>query len=656
MRKTDERKRGLHQAWEDFINRGVIDEDVVRPEIARSWRRCRKLDVDPMVGQVMAALSPAELELTKKKRELLLNTARPYVKLLSDYAVKSGFTVFLADPKGTVLILDGDRAEIERQSRVNLREGAIWSERYAGTNAVGTSIFTKSPLQVVGEEHYCAFQHRITCSGAPICGPDGALVGILSMSGNSEHVNIHTLGMVVACAQAIENQIMLIETMEELRNRNLLMNATLESVPNALIAIDKGGRVTQVNSLGLKMLNRGVEDVIGEKLTRLIPGKPDLLSLIESGRADGVEILLENIDPVVRCNISSNEIYDHRGHYHGAVLLFNKREQVVKLVNQITGAHSKFGFDALVGEDSSYLEAKRIAKEVAKTNASVLLLGESGTGKEMFAQAIHEQSAREGPFIAINCAAIPRSLMESELFGYEASAFTGASRNGRPGKFELAHKGTLLLDEIGDMPLDLQAAILRVLQEREVVRIGGHKSLPIDVRIIASTNCDLRRKIREKTFREDLYYRINVVTIKISPLRQRKSDITLLSSALLHGINRRMNKAVVGITDEALAILRDHDWPGNVRELENVLERGVVLARDNYIGVEDLPDYIVSKREEPREEPAEPPSDDDEKDIIEDAVKKNRTMALAAKSLGMSRSTLYRKLKKYGQSRTALLK
>ena len=202
------------------------------------------------------------------------------------------------------------------------------------------------------------------------------------------------------------------------------------------------------------------------------------------------------------------------------------------------------------------------------TNSTVLLLGDSGTGKELFAQAIHNASRRKGAFIAVNCSAIPRSLIESELFGYEAGSFTGANRSGRPGKFERAHEGTILLDEIGDMPLDLQAVLLRVLQERAVVRVGGYQPIPVDARVIAATNSDLHAKVDEGEFREDLFFRLNVITIQIPSLRERKDDIPILVETFLPQINRRMGKEVNGLTPGAMRILEEYDWPGNVRELE----------------------------------------------------------------------------------------
>jgi transcriptional regulator with PAS, ATPase and Fis domain len=287
------------------------------------------------------------------------------------------------------------------------------------------------------------------------------------------------------------------------------------------------------------------------------------------------------------------------------------------------------------------VQTKKIAQEVAKTNSTVLLLGESGTGKELFAQAVHNDSNRRGAFIAVNCSAIPRSLVESELFGYEAGTFTGANRNGRPGKFERAHNGTIFLDEIGDMPLDLQAVLLRVLQEREVVRVGGFKPIPVNVRVIAATNQDLLEKVVEGNFREDLYYRLNVIALKIPPLRERKDDIPLLVKELLPQICARMNKQLLRVSPAVMQNLQKYDWPGNVRELENALERSTVIAKGNEIEMIDLSEHLNNATSMNLNNMS---LQDIEKVRIEQAIATQRTVEDAAKILGISRSTLYRKM------------
>src|SRR5258706_6378711 len=273
----------------------------------------------------------------------------------------------------------------------------------------------------------------------------------------------------------------------------------------------------------------------------------------------------------------------------GFVMILRSIERVQKLVHRMTGARARLTFANVIGESPTLKEALRLARLAANSNSTVLLRGETGTGKEIFAQSIHNSSARaDGPFVAINCAAIPRELINTELFGYEGGSFTGADRQGRSGKFEQAHWGTLFLDEIGDMPLDLQTTLLRAIETRTIVRIGGQRVISADVRIIAATHKDLREEARLGNFRSDLYYRLNVLTIEIPPLRERADDLPLLVQHFLHRQSRALGRLFT-ITPEAMEALRQYNWPGNVRELENMLERVTYLMPKNTITIGDLP-------------------------------------------------------------------
>lgn len=310
---------------------------------------------------------------------------------------------------------------------------------------------------------------------------------------------------------------------------------------------------------------------------------------------------------------------------------------------------AKYAFDTIVGVSDNMEAAKHMAKKAALTTSNVLLLGESGTGKELFAHAIHNDSGRSfGPFVQVNCAAIPRELLEAELFGYEEGAFTGAKKGGQVGKFELANKGTIFLDEIGDMPMEMQVKLLRVLQEREVERIGGHIPLAIDVRVIAATNKDLLKAIHEGQFREDLYYRLNVMTLHIPPLRERHEDMHLLVDALVKKHAHNMGRMITEITNGFCDALKAYRWPGNVRELENVIERAINLCEHGVLEVRHLPVHLLVKGTVPTTSGVVPLSDRYrllEKEAIEEALKYFKgNKQKAAKALGLARSTLYDKM------------
>ncbi len=308
-----------------------------------------------------------------------------------------------------------------------------------------------------------------------------------------------------------------------------------------------------------------------------------------------------------------------------------------------------YQFRDIVGKNYKMQEIFELIRTVADSDASVLILGESGTGKELIARAIHYSSRRaEKPFVSVSCSALPESLLESELFGYEKGAFTGAVRD-KPGRFEEANGGTLFLDEVGEMKPETQLHLLRVLQEREIRRLGGTGVIKVDVRIIAATNKDLERAVKEGSFREDLYYRLNVVTVQLPPLREREDDIPLLAERFLMKYNIKNNRNLEGISPKAIALLVQYDWPGNVRELENVIERAVVITKHTIIQLEDLPPHIQSFQESKGVRPRK--LKEVEKEHIQHTLEENKwNVSKTSKVLGIDRSTLYKKIRNYGLS------
>jgi two-component system response regulator HydG len=310
----------------------------------------------------------------------------------------------------------------------------------------------------------------------------------------------------------------------------------------------------------------------------------------------------------------------------------------------------RYGFEAIIGSSLAMNRVFEVVRQAAPTNATVLLLGESGTGKELVAKTLHQNSPRRNHgFVALNCAALSESILESELFGHEKGAFTGATQL-RKGRFEYAHKGTLFLDEVGDMPRSTQVKLLRVLEEREIIRVGSNEPIRVDVRVIAATNADLEEKVEAGTFRRDLYYRLRVVTVKIPPLRERTSDIPLLIEHFGREFSARHQKAIDAITPEARRMLTAYEWPGNVRELRNAIEHMVVVATTPVLDVGDLPDYITGAEPQPQtmEGLAGRSLEDMERELIRQTLvlaQGNREQA--AKFLGIGERTLYRKIKKY---------
>ena len=449
-----------------------------------------------------------------------------------------------------------------------------------------------------------------------------------------------------------------------LSNSEKLM-ATLEAVVEnsyeGIVVIDDQERVVLMNQFFLDVMGLQSQDVIGRHILEISPDsqlpqtlKTGLPQFGETWHLGGRDFIIMRI-PIER-----------EGKIVGALgkTLFKNMEvakmfarKVVRLEEDLAFYKeelgkfhsSRFAFDDIIGESLVMKAAKSLAERAARTTSTVLILGDSGTGKEVFAHAIHESSSRnKGPFIKINCAALPENLLESELFGYAEGAFTGARKGGKPGKFELADKGTIFLDEIGDMTLAMQAKLLRVIQERELERLGGTHPIKVDVRIIAATNRDLHQMVIEHKYRLDLYYRLNVLTIDLPPLRERREDIAPISKAMMKRINHRLGTTIQGLTPESLSALYAYDWPGNIRELENILERAMVTCDERWLHPKhlSLPGDLENHLN-PTEKTLEEALADAERDIIESALRRAQGNKMqAARLLGIHRSVLYKKLAK----------
>ncbi len=645
-------KAQVKEAWDRFVTTGEVDK-CIRPWVAQSWVRCLKLGLDPKMPNKTAVVEKLDLQRRIMQNKDLLALALPIMAELQTFVKGSGFLTLITDCDGVMLEMLSDVGLRDAGLERNLSTGGIWNEEQAGTSAIGLAIRLAQPVQIVGAEHYYESDHDLTCSAAPIFNHDGNLLGILNMSGLKERVHPHTLGMVVAASKAITNQLRIEEDNRQIWLTNQYLKTVIESISDGVVAIDSTGRIREINSEGAKILATDALHARGKDIQELLDGQSFLKRVVEGGKpiAD-VETVMDTRRGRIHCHTSARPISLEDGQIVGAVATLKEIKKLHRVVNQITGAEAKFTFDDIIGQSSVIQRAIHLAQVAARNISTVLIQGESGTGKELFAQAIHNASLVGQPFVAVNCAAIPETLIESELFGYEGGAFTGASRNGRPGKFELASGGTIFLDEIGEMPLNIQAVLLRVLQERCIERVGGIRSIPVNVRVIAATNKNLAAEVQKGNFRQDLYYRLNVFKIDIPPLRERMSDIPLFVEYFVSRIAARFGKSISRGSLPMLKRLQSYNWPGNVRQLENVIERAVNLADKDFIEEHHLPDFL----QEGTSEVANGFTfvgkavnlDDIEKKAIVDALQHFGERQKAARSLGISRSTLYRRLKKYG--------
>ena len=444
--------------------------------------------------------------------------------------------------------------------------------------------------------------------------------------------------------------------MLDFEKRAIELQTIIDSMNVGVISLGKTGEILYYNKIARQLFTLVPSD-INKTINNLVPR-----SIYDPDRAisdkDSLEFSQVVRNKEVHLFIDIRLVRNEQGEKVGALLILKKIEEVRRLMQSISRP-SMNTFDDIIGESQSIRETKQLAKLVAQTESSIMILGESGTGKELFARAIHLSSTRSaGPFVAVNCSAVPENLIESEFFGYEKGSFTGASNSGKQGLFELATGGSIFLDEIGDLPIHLQAKILRAIQERKIRRIGGKKEIAIDARIISATHHDLQSMVKEGTFREDLYYRLNVVPVHIRPLRERKEDIPVLTKYFMETIGEKMGKDKMKIAGEALEKLKNYSWPGNIRELQNVIERAVIFAED-IIEVEHLIiEESVSIRTKDNRYTVEEiklPVDlskileEIERKYIMEARKNYQSSREIARALGISHTTVLNKIKAYEQ-------
>ncbi|MHC1697680.1 MAG: sigma-54-dependent Fis family transcriptional regulator [Geobacteraceae bacterium] len=637
----------IEEAWNRYITNDVLDAHKLRPEVAHSWQRCRNFKVDPY-GQQDNDIDGNELKDVLLASQHLIKIARPFIHNLYGFVKGSGFQVVLADNDGLIVEAIGDPEILKKTKQIQLCPGGLWSESAKGTNAIGTAIMEKKPLQIFAREHFCQPHHYLTCSASPIFDPEGQMVGVLDITGDYKSFNPHTLSLVVAAVSAIENQLRLHKTTSKLYVSYRFSNTLLESISDGVIAVDSNGVINQLNSYGGKILGADPKLAIGKHIASVLKKPSAILQVLSTG-VEYRDHELFNEDTGKKVNQSVSPLRDDTGRTIGALAIL--RENKERVSGRRGGSlTAKYVFDDIIGDSDSVAVAKKWAGIAAGSPSTVLLTGESGTGKELFAQAIHNGSARKDrPFIAINCAALPDTLIESELFGYEEGSFTGSKKGGQAGKFELANGGTIFLDEIGDIPLYTQVKLLRVIQEKKISRIGSSGEISVDIRIIAATHKDLKEEVQKGNFRKDLYYRLNVITINIASLRDRMDDLPLLAKHFIVKLSLKLNRKNISATDDFYDKLKTYSWPGNIRELENAIERGLNMISDNGVLVPELLHFDSPGPARIGERLSEVKSlKDIERDAIVQALNlyKGNILKVSAK-LGVGRNTLYRKIKEY---------
>ncbi|QOZ44692.1 sigma-54-dependent Fis family transcriptional regulator [Bradyrhizobium sp. CCBAU 53340] len=658
-RPYDERE--TNKAWENFLTFGDAkgENALVRGVIEESWQRSIKSGVNAHCRGSSFVTSPDELYELRLKNDDLLGSSAHTFRRVAEVLGDAATMLVITDRNGVVLDVGGDQRTIDAGHDIRLEVGAAWGETVTGTNGIGTALVTGKPVHVHAAEHFSEGIKAWTCVGSPIRSPiDGSIIGIIDFSGPQAIFHRHNIALAVIAANHIE-----LALSEKIRlERIRLLEASISRMPgmgsaDGVVILDRFGRVIHHNDMARVRWQRIAESIDLGIGNRILPSQDGRLAkdltngLPEGLREQRIEPLL--VDGVVQ----------------GAMLVLAARPRASSAsaqVSPIARAALTFAKEAIVGCSEALAQAVEKVERAALGRTAVLLEGETGVGKELFARLVHAGGQKTGkePFVAFNCGAVSKELLGGELFGHAPGAYTGATREGKPGRFEFANGGVLSLDEIGEMPLDLQPYLLRVLEERAVYRLGDNKPRPVDVRLVASTNRNLKQEVAEGRFRKDLYFRIGVVKITIPPLRERLGDVEVLIDHFNRQFAESYGTQPLRFEAAAMELMRRYSWPGNVRELRNLIENLVLMTLTGVVTPRDLPEDFV---EAAAQQPSMPlpsghrstPENDEvarfdevERRAIERAVANaGGNIAAAAEKLGLSRATLYRKLHQY-RSRT----
>ncbi|WP_369942981.1 sigma-54-dependent Fis family transcriptional regulator [Xanthomonas medicagonis] len=615
------------------------------PVLARSWQRCLdEYGLNPDATPSPMVHDGSGLRERQQRLEHLLRLAKVEMENLYEQIAGGGYAVVVADAEATVLHSVQDPALLREFRQTGLFCGASWAERYQGTNGIGTCAVERSALGVHRGEHYLARHLPLSCSGAPILDPHGELLAVLDASTpdarDTKLVQRHTSALVRMSAAQIARSYFL----EQYRHAWILRFHSRPEfaglLHEALMAIGDDGCVLAVNEAALEQLGKGQRGLlVGRDISQIM--QLDFDTVEQRARNDASTLWS------IRCACHGRRFF---------ALAQPPRHAADARPRNAAGDSEAAYAREHVGSDPRMRHNLDNALKLAAHRVSILLCGATGTGKEEFAKAVHRGSPWSArPFVAVNCAAIPEALIESELFGYARGAFTDAAREGRHGKLLQASGGTLFLDEIGDMPLPLQTRLLRVLEEQSVTPLGSDRAMPLELHVISASHRDLAQMVAAGEFREDLYYRLNGVVLHLPPLRERSDKAELIRTLLREESGER----AVRISEDALHKLLSYAWPGNLRQLRNVLRTAAVLCADGVIRISNLPQEIVDADSGPclvngdavaaDDMPGRAALDSAERRVLQQQLERHRwNVSRTADALGISRNTLYRKLRKHG--------
>ena len=638
----------------EVVHQSAAGQLHVPMHITDSWKRCStEYNLDPALPRELYVVESQELLERQDQLTPVLLAAKSEMASLFQQIAKSDYAIMLTDTDGVLLNYFGDPCFTHEVSLSGLMPGAVWSERFQGTNGMGTCLQEQRPLMIHQDDHFFFRNTSLTCAAAPILDWRGKALAVLDASGQGNPVPNHVLDLVNMSVLEIENRIFI---NEHAKHRLLFVHNRPEFVRTlykGIIAVDNDCRIVAASRNAMTQLGLRYDEMVGQPLEAFF--NLSFESLLRSSQKNGADQ-----PPVIAFDARYGRRFfavalsgTQACHEQKTVLHASAQVALAPITPAAVGVTSRAPLEQLLcGQDTVMAQNIQKALRITERDVAILLYGETGTGKELFAKAIHLSSNRATqPFVAINCASIPESLIESELFGYKSGAFTGASKEGQRGKIFQANGGTLFLDEIGDMPIALQARLLRVLEEREVTPLGSETPIKLDIRLISATHCDLPNKIAEGEFREDLYYRIQGLTLTLPPLRERGDRRALIALILKQEMPLDAQVKIDGALMDALA---RHSWPGNIRQLRNVLRTMVALRDTDVLSVDCLPsDFFAGPPLKCTIAPIAAPSSllnpletAERQALIEELKLSQWNLSKVAAQLKLSRNTLYRKLER----------
>ena len=653
----------VREAWKRYLQ-GKPSAQALRSMINVSWHRSAQAQVSPYQKSGPEPMSQGALEARIDLQHDLMEASWPVLEHAKDLFQKTGLIVALVDTDGAILSAKGDHSTLDSAHQIHLIPGSIWNEEHCGTNAIGTALHMQAPVQVHSTEHFCEGIQHWTCSATVIRHPgDGRVIGAIDVSGLSHNYSRQNLALAILSASRIESHLSKLEAKQRYRLVRHTTGYLSRIVNDGVVVFDRNGCPIQYNQQAQRIIaaispNLDITRARSFPQLALQPAKQraDAVGLPDWVQAEWLDPIIEKGECIGTLMVLPNRLAPKSTVYSNPPACSSQLPMLSD-----ASRDKSFSFAGIITDDAGMQALIKKATSLRTSNIPVLVLGETGVGKEEFVRGLH----RDGPFVAINCGGLTRELLASELFGYAEGAFTGARKGGMQGKIEAAHNGTLFLDEIGEMPLDMQANLLRVLEQREIYRIGETAPRLVNFRLVAATHRDLSQEIRAGRFRMDLYYRIAVATLEIPALRDRGRDILLLARHFWCHFRQSQGGFAGSLAPDTEHALESYHWPGNVRELRNAIESSLLQNPGAILQLHALPSYILSRKtahEEPStlsaplaigQEVEGRPSGSTlaqrEEESIRQALKHckgNKTQA--AKRLNIAKSTLYSKLSRYG--------